>query len=822
MKLRILEIIAIIFLLNFPYIQSTGAVFFDEENSNNNIVTTGCWSSPTVPVLTYPANDAFVSAGSPWDVNSYMDWEDSRLMCLGAGTISYQYEAYRDISLTDPFYQSDWLSTSTIAVPGMPDGTYYWRVRAKDSVGYISTFSSAWLLIIDRVSPSVPALSVTGSWTKAVEENITNGDFAQGLSGWTTSGDVATKSSETITSATPAASVTVTPLEGTNMVRIGKTSGSSGQQVWENRLMQSFNSGAKSLSLNYNLFTRDYFLWDDPAFFIRLNGQEIFALSAGTVDPINVFDDKARNTGWQKFAFDLSNYQTDSKLNLALYAGNTIGGDYQSWVYIDKVTTYFVAAPLHAVFHLYGGTDNVSGSGIGHYEYRIDFGSWQDGADFFMPSGGSHTVEYRVVDSAGNASPISLFKVITDDVAPSDVIDLEAMAIDSNAVALTWSAPGNDGYSGRASSYDIRYSTATISAINFDTATKVDKVPAPNNVWTPENLIISGLNPSTTYYFALKSSDEAPNPSNISKITWATTDDGETINYGDIVINELMWGGTASGSADEFLELRNITDREISLDDIKLTKLSSGAEVDMITADKFVGKKIAPKGYFLVTNFASASSALAESIVSDLDTTAVELSNSNLQVKLYWKSTQIDSAGDGGEPFEGLFDGNKYYSMERTSIPGEGTEPLSWYTCIDADSHDDFFDAISTGDERGTPGKENRSENEPLSHRKNFLERPILDLKLEPDAKAVNLELQNISGFQKLDYEVTYDSDLASQGVIGSATLSGELNYQKQIVLGTCSTGGTCVYHQGVKNLKAKVNLQKNNEQVVILEKDLL
>lgn len=776
------------------------ANFSHSETVSNNQIATDCWLVPSVPGLVSPV-DGYITNGEPT-----FDWADSLTTCPLPRTISYQYESYTDLALTSLYYRSGWLADSSIT-PAMSDGNYYWRVRAKDNAGYVSAFSPARLLVVDRVSPSAPTLSVTGSWTKAVEEDITNGDFSQGLTGWTTSGDIAIKPSDVITNATPVASVTVTPLEGTNMVRIGQTSGSSGNQVWENRLMQSFNSGAKSLTLNYNLFTRDYFPWDDPAFFIRLNGQEIFATSSGTVDPANILDDKARSTGWQKFAFDLSNYQDNSKLNLSLYAGNTDGEDYQSWVYIDKVTTYFVAAPLHAVFHLFGGADNIGGSGIGHYQYRIDFGVWQNGADFSMPAGGSHTVEYRIMDAAGNISPISMFKVITDDVAPSDVVGLEATTLDSSAIKLTWGAPGNDGHIGRATSYDLRYSTATISASNFDAATRIDRVPAPNNVWDSESFTLTGLNPSTTYYFSLKSSDEAPNVSNISNVAWATTNSGVAINEGDVVINELMWGGTAIGSVDKYLELRNMTDREISLDDVKLTKLSGGAEIDMITADNFAGKKISPKGYFLISNLVSASSALAENVVPDLVTPALELSNTELQIKLYWNAVTIDTAGDEHEPFEGLFDDNKYYSMERTSAPGNGWDPLSWYTCIDVASHADFFDVVSIGDERGTPGKENRSENEPLSRLKGAVKRPSLNLKIGEDLKSVNFEAQNIQNFQKLDYEVTYDSDLAPQGVIGSATLSGELNYQKQIILGTCSTGGTCVYQTGVKNFNLKVEL---------------
>jgi hypothetical protein len=814
---RLILLILVVFLVFArDNISFSRANFFDEENSPENTMVASCWSPPSIPVLLYPANNTFVGGGSAWDLNPYFDWGDSRLMCPAAGAISYQYEAYSDAGLTTLYYASGWLSNSTVSVFGMPDGTYYWRVRAKDGAGYTSDFSVPWLLTIDRAAPAAPTLSVTGSWLKSVEEKITNGDFANGLTGWTTSGDVATKSSETITGATPSASITVTPLEGTNMVRIGKTSGVSGKMVWENRLMQSFDYGAKSLSLNYNLFSRDWGTYDDPAFFIRLNGQQIFASASAAIDPLNQNNDgKARNTGWQKFYFDLSDLADAGKLNLALYAGNTNDTDNQSWVYIDKVTTYFVSAPAHAIYHLTGGADGVGGSGFDHYEYRVDGGGWQATTDSFpLTTGGLHAVEFKSVDRAGNSSAISLIKVVTDTVFPSTVTDLAAPGLPGvNYVVLTWTAPGNDGTSGRASQYDVRYlptiDPVACSDFNFDTATKIDKVPAPKNYGEAETLEVLGLNQNQDYCFALKAADEAPNWSGFSNLVAVKTAVGSDINEGDLVINELMWMGTATGSADEYLELRNMTDREILLDNIKLTKLSG----DMITADKFTGKKITPKGYFLISNWASSSSALAQSVVSDLVTTSLELSNNALEIKLYNGADLIDTAGNGYEPFEGLFGGGKYYSMERTAVPGLGHEPLNWYTCIDSVSHADFFDTESIGDERGTPGAQNRSENEPLAHQKLLSREPKINLTLSDDKRIATVGAANLTNYKKLSFELIYDSDLAPQGVVGETDLSGDL-FVRTIVLGTCSTGGTCVYHENARNFQLKIILDGTKEVV--------
>ena len=163
---------------------------------------------------------------------------------------------------------------------------------------------------------------------------------------------------------------TVTPYDGSYMTRIGNTN----NYIWENRLMQSLDTGAKSLSLYYNFFSRDAAPYDDPGFFIRVNGQEIFSKKADDVNPTAIIDSKARTTDWQQFTYNLSHI-TDTKTNLAIYAGNTGDTTDNSWVYIDKITTYIATATGTADYK-FTGTDNMGGSGISTCAYDIDGGGW--------------------------------------------------------------------------------------------------------------------------------------------------------------------------------------------------------------------------------------------------------------------------------------------------------------------------------------------------------------------------------------------------------------------------------------------------------------
>ncbi len=111
----------------------------------------------------------------------------------------------------------------------------------------------------------------------------------------------------------------------------------------------------------------------------------------------------------------------------------------------------------------------------------------------------------------------------SDTVAPAAISNLAASNPTGSSVQLTWTAPGDNGNTGTATSYDIRYSTSTINDANWGSASQVAGVPAPQAAGMAESVTVSGLNSETTYYFAIKTSDEVPNVSALSNIASATT-----------------------------------------------------------------------------------------------------------------------------------------------------------------------------------------------------------------------------------------------------------------------------------------------------------
>lgn len=92
---------------------------------------------------------------------------------------------------------------------------------------------------------------------------------------------------------------------------------------------------------------------------------------------------------------------------------------------------------------------------------------------------------------------------------------------DSTATLL-WTAPGDDGASGVAAQYDLRYSPNPIAGTDtlawWNAATRVTGMPAPRPAGVTDSVQVRGLTPSRTYYFVLRTADEVPNWSNFSNV----------------------------------------------------------------------------------------------------------------------------------------------------------------------------------------------------------------------------------------------------------------------------------------------------------------
>ena len=150
--------------------------------------------------------------------------------------------------------------------------------------------------------------------------------------------------------------------------------------------------------------------------------------------------------------------------------------------------------------------------------------AWTAGALDLLQAGqidnGSSTVAIR---AAWLMVDVEYTSSTSDIIPPAAISNLSASDPTTSSIFISWTSPGDDDSSGTATTYDLRYSTALITDGNFTSATEVSGEPAPQIAGTPQSMTVSGLSASTTYYFAMKTSDEVPNTSAISNSASSTT-----------------------------------------------------------------------------------------------------------------------------------------------------------------------------------------------------------------------------------------------------------------------------------------------------------
>ncbi|MBI5695946.1 MAG: CxxxxCH/CxxCH domain-containing protein [Nitrospirae bacterium] len=99
-------------------------------------------------------------------------------------------------------------------------------------------------------------------------------------------------------------------------------------------------------------------------------------------------------------------------------------------------------------------------------------------------------------------------------------------SVEAFNVTLQWESTGDDGITGNATAYEIRYSNSPIiTETDWDNAwhTVGANLPQPLPSGTTQSYLVAGLAPMTQYYFAIKVADESQNTSPVSNSPDATT-----------------------------------------------------------------------------------------------------------------------------------------------------------------------------------------------------------------------------------------------------------------------------------------------------------
>lgn len=167
----------------------------------------------------------------------------------------------------------------------------------------------------------------------------------------------------------------------------------------------------------------------------------------------------------------------------------------------------------------------------------VHWGQWRTGfwEPDAPPDGEDNMRRHRSASfsTPGRAGNISLWYLIAAFMAGLALLHLiaptEARAqtsADSTAV-LHWTAPGDDGTTGRATSYALRYRSSAISGTDtlgwWNVATQATGLPVPGVSGSTDSVRVRGLIPLTTYYFVVRTADEVPNWSGFSNVAVVTT-----------------------------------------------------------------------------------------------------------------------------------------------------------------------------------------------------------------------------------------------------------------------------------------------------------
>ncbi len=96
-----------------------------------------------------------------------------------------------------------------------------------------------------------------------------------------------------------------------------------------------------------------------------------------------------------------------------------------------------------------------------------------------------------------------------EDNPPSRVTDLAVTQVTSASVTLRWTAPNGGSPTMMAYSYDMRGAASPIDESNWAGALEIDGEPGPVPIGATQTMVITGVPPDTTLYFALRTSNPA-------------------------------------------------------------------------------------------------------------------------------------------------------------------------------------------------------------------------------------------------------------------------------------------------------------------------
>lgn len=174
---------------------------------------------------------------------------------------------------------------------------------------------------------------------------------------------------------------------------------------------------------------------------------------------------------------------------------------------------------------------------------------------------------------------------------------------------------------------------------------------------------------------------------------------------GDLIINEIMWGGSSTSTADEWIELKNTSTSAIDLNGWKIDNLVGASTTLVLNSAICPATTTIPVGGFLlIANATSMFGQISDAVNVGCATTTVDLLDNYNQngalllrtpggatIDLTPSSTVVWPAGST----------TTLSSMARDYVAGDGSVATNWHTSIISRNWD------AGAAEKGTPGASN-------------------------------------------------------------------------------------------------------------------
>jgi hypothetical protein len=224
---------------------------------------------------------------------------------------------------------------------------------------------------------------------------------------------------------------------------------------------------------------------------------------------MSIHDDNDPNIAYSG-AWNSKTYSSGPYLK-TLHFSTAIGDSAMFSFYGASFTLTYTRAPNRGNMEIY-----IDGNKVTTLNMKGAATAWQKKWTSATMLPATHVV--RLVHLSGTYVDVDAI-TIPDGVPPAAILNLNGTSGTApGSVNLTWDAVGDDGVTGTATSYQVRYSNTPITTeILWNAARPVTVgVPTPHAFGTPEAMTVNGLYPGSTYYFLARAKDDAGNLGGLS------------------------------------------------------------------------------------------------------------------------------------------------------------------------------------------------------------------------------------------------------------------------------------------------------------------